>query len=302
MQKIRLFVRKHPVVSVFIGLAILALIGLIIVLIILVNQPKTTPEDPPIEQAVAQPVTPEPTPSQPSSPTSGLSVKMPNHYGSSNCTTAWGPLMLINPNFTVDTNFIAQRQGELINLTTQYGIREGNSGNGVPLMDKEAAEHLNDMLQAYQTAYPGHTMTTRSCFRARGTTCGRLCVATGGSDHHSGYTCDLVDDAYGDTLDPDLLGQHPDWQWLFNNSYKFGFIDRFPEEWAGGSLSEPANIDANGSTGLIETWHYRYVGVDAATEIATGKYNNGRYDSLEHYLKSADVITNLVDMAATCQN
>lgn len=301
MQKIRSFVRKHPVISIFIGLAILVIIGTIIFLIILANQPKTAPEESVSEMTeITKPI--ETTPVQKPGPTAGLSVKMPNHYGSSNCTVAWGPLMLINPNFTVDTNFIAQRQGELINLTTQYGIREGNSGNGAPLMDKEAAEHLNEMIQAYQAENPGHTMTTRSCFRARGTTCGRLCVATGGSDHHSGYTCDLVDDAYGDTLDPDLLGQHPDWQWLYKNSYRFGFVDRFPEEWAGGPLSEPANIDANGSTGLIETWHYRYVGIDAATEIATGKYNNGRYDSLEHYLKSAGVITNLVDMTATCQN
>ena len=32
-------------------------------------------------------------------------------------------------------------------------------------------------------------------------------------------------------------------------------------------MSAPANVDASGSTGLFETWHYRYVGVAAATEI-----------------------------------
>lgn len=285
-------------VYICMGLAFISVVVLIIVLIVLANQPKNTPVEEPV---VAEPTSVEEAP-KPAGPTAGLSVSMPNRYGSSNCTTAWGPLMLVNPNFPVDTNFIAQRQEELINLAATYGIQEGNSGNGAPLLDEEAAGHLNEMVQAYQNAYPGHTLTTRSCFRARGTTCGRLCVATGGSDHHSGYTCDLVDDAYGDTLDPELLGQHPDWQWLHDNSYKFGFIDRFPAEWAGGPMSEPANIDANGSTGLWEAWHYRYVGIDAATEIASGKYNNGNYDSLEHYLKFAGVITNLIDMSATCQN
>ena len=61
-------------------------------------------------------------------------------------------------------------------------------------------------------------------------------------------------------------------------------------------MTEPANIDANGTTGLFETWHYRYVGVQVATEIANGKYNGGKYDSLEHYLKSINKVTNLLDM------
>ena len=58
-------------------------------------------------------------------------------------------------------------------------------------------------------------------------------------------------------------------------------------------MSEPLNVDENGSTGLFETWHYRYVGITAATEIATGKYNSGEYDSLEHYLKARGLVKNL---------
>lgn len=213
-----------------------------------------------------------------------------------NCTASWGKLSLINPNFTVDEDFIANRRAELINITDFYGIREGNPGNGEPLLDAEAAVYLNEMLKAYTEAYEGHEITTRSCFRSVGTDCGRLCVATGGSDHHSGYTCDLIDDSYTDSLDTELLPEHYEWQWLHENSYKFGFIDRFPEAWAGGSMDEPANINAEGTTGLYETWHYRYVGVDAATEIATGKYNNGEYDSLEHYLLSKGFLLDLLDL------
>ncbi len=78
------------------------------------------------------------------------------------------------------------------------------------------------------------------------------------------------------------------------NSYKYGFIDRYPEEWAGGSMTQPLNVDENGSTGYYETWHYRYVGNPAATEIATGKYNDGKYDSLEHYLKASGRLKNLI--------
>ena len=212
---------------------------------------------------------------------------------SNNCTIKYGALMLINPNFTVENNFIAARRGELVSLATKYGIVEGNAYNGDNLLDAEAAEHINEMLRAYTAAYPGHAMETRSCFRAVGTKCGRLCAATGASDHHTGLTCDLVDPAYGDSLDTSTYNAHPDWQWLKANSYKYGFIDRFPEAWAGGSMSEPLNVDENGTTGLFETWHYRYVGVPVATEIATGKYNNGAYDSLEHYLLARGMVKDL---------
>ena len=184
---------------------------------------------------------------------------------SSNCTVKFGSLMLINPNFTVENEFIAARRGELISLSANYGIREHNAGNGDNLLDTEAAGKINEMIKAYEAENPGHTMETLSCFRSVGTSCGRLCAATGTSDHHTGLTCDLVDPVYGDSLDTSTYNSHPDWQWLKANSYKYGFIDRFPEAWAGGSMDEPLNVDSNGTTGLFETWHYRYVGIPAAT-------------------------------------
>lgn len=210
-----------------------------------------------------------------------------------NCTTSAGNLMLINPNFRVGQDFIGARKRELISVSQTYGIPEYRASNGDNLMMPEAAAHLAEMVAAYVAANPGHEMGTRSCFRERGTTCGRLCAATGTSDHHTGLTCDLVDNAYGSELDTDQYNNHKEWQWLRENSYKYGFIDRFPEAWAGGPMSQPLNVDENGTTGLFETWHYRYVGVGPATEIATGKYNGGRYDSLEHYLKATGRVADL---------
>lgn len=214
---------------------------------------------------------------------------------SANPTIKYGRLMLINPNFTVEPEFIAARKSELISLKSTYGIIEMNAWNGDNLLDPEAAAHLNEMLAEYTMANPGHSIQTVSCFREVGTNCGRLCAATGTSDHHTGLTCDLIDPVYGTSLDTDDYEKHVEWQWLRENSYKYGFIDRFPEAWAGGPMSEPANVDETGSTGLFETWHYRYVGVYAATEIATGVYNNGNYDSLEHYLLMRGLVPNLLN-------
>lgn len=219
---------------------------------------------------------------------------------SANCTTNFGNLMLINPNFVVDTNFIQARRQQLISVSQTYGIPEYHpAGNGDNLMIPEAAEQLSQMIAAYRAEYPGHEIGTYSCFRERGTQCGRLCAATGASDHHTGLTCDLIDLTYGSILDTDDYDNHIEWQWLRENSYKYGFIDRFPESWAGGSMAEPLNVDENGTTGLYETWHYRYVGVAAATEIANGRYNNGQYDSLEHYLKMSGLVVDL--RAGLCQ-
>ena len=212
---------------------------------------------------------------------------------SNNCTVRLGGLMLINPNFTVEDSFIAERRSELVSISNLYGIKEGVAGNGDNLLDADAATHINEMVKAYESEYPGHTLETRSCFRSQGTKCGRLCAATGTSDHHTGLTCDLIDPVYGTSLDTSTYPQHIDWQWLRANSYKYGFIDRFPETWAGGSMDEPLNVDGEGTTGLFETWHFRYVGVKAATEIASGKYNKGQYDSLEHYLKSRNLVSDL---------
>ncbi len=255
------------------------------------------PESESSEEETEEPIAKDEEPEE-AKPTGPVYSPMTN-VASSNCTIKYGNLMLINPNFHVEQEYITNRKVELISLSYNYGIEEGNPYNGDNLMDATAAAHMYEMVNAYKAEYPGHVIETRSCYRVRGTTCGRLCLPTGQTDHHTGLTCDLIDPAYGTSLDTSLYNQHVEWQWLKANSYKYGFIDRFPLAWAGGSMSEPMNVNADGSTGLYETWHYRYVGVEAATEIATGKYNNGQYDSLEHYLKATGLVTDLVK--ATCK-
>ena len=56
------------------------------------------------------------------------------------------------------------------------------------------------------------------------------------------------------------------YKWLLNNSYKYGFILRYPD-------------GKNKLTGYnFESWHYRYVGVELAEKV----YNSGlTYD--EYY-------------------
>lgn len=70
----------------------------------------------------------------------------------------------------------------------------------------------------------------------------------GTSEHQLGLSVDINADGIRSTGD-DV------YEWLHENSYKYGFIYRYPE-------------NKTDITGVInEPWHYRYVGTDAAAKI-----------------------------------
>ena len=75
----------------------------------------------------------------------------------------------------------------------------------------------------------------------------------GTSEHESGLAADLIDESYP-YLD-ELQEQTPTQKWLMANSWRYGFILRYPN----GTTEQ---------TGIIyEPWHYRYVGKEYAREI-----------------------------------
>ena len=87
----------------------------------------------------------------------------------------------------------------------------------------------------------------------------------GTSEHQTGLALDIVDAGYQE-LD-EAQENTPVQQWLMRNSWRYGFILRYP--------TGKSNI-----TGIIyEPWHYRYVGCDAARAI----YESGL--CLEEYLE-----------------
>lgn len=76
----------------------------------------------------------------------------------------------------------------------------------------------------------------------------------GSSEHQCGLSVDLTSQSvmngeYG------TFGETPDYNWIEQNAYKYGFILRFPENTG----------DRTGATN--EPWHFRYVGKEAAKEI-----------------------------------
>ena len=75
----------------------------------------------------------------------------------------------------------------------------------------------------------------------------------GSSEHQIGLAIDIISDNYSN-LD-EGFGNTPAGKWLHDNSYKYGFILRYPE-----GKEKITSIE-------YEPWHFRYVGVDAATII-----------------------------------
>ena len=71
----------------------------------------------------------------------------------------------------------------------------------------------------------------------------------GHSEHQTGLACDIRSSVLNDNL------TDHDYQWMLDNSYKYGFIVRYPK---GGSEI----------TGYVEEpWHIRYIGVEHATKV-----------------------------------
>lgn len=76
----------------------------------------------------------------------------------------------------------------------------------------------------------------------------------GSSEHETGLAIDVAD-----YKNPINFGEQESFNWMVNNSYKYGYILRYP-------------LGKENITGYdYEAWHYRYLGVDLATKV----YNEG---------------------------
>ena len=143
-------------------------------------------------------------------------------------------------------------------------VREANPA----VLRKEAADAVVAMFAQF-TAETGLEMQNQSAYRSYSTQvrvyngwvnslgqagADKTSARPGHSEHQTGLALDIssvpavcaLDQCFADT---------PAGQWLAANAYKWGFILRYPN-----------GMDA--ITGYeFEPWHYRYVGVDLATEM-----------------------------------
>ena len=154
-----------------------------------------------------------------------------------------------------------------------------SDSNPDPRLRKEAAEALEKM--AEDASKEGYTLAINSAYRSYEdqkavydeyfamydpVTAASLVAVPGYSEHQLGLSVDLtckdvIDGVYG------VFGDSPDYDWTIAHAHEYGFILRYPEDKT--AITGTAN----------EPWHYRYVGVEAATDI----YENGW--TLEDYIQ-----------------
>ena len=74
----------------------------------------------------------------------------------------------------------------------------------------------------------------------------------GFSEHQTGYVLDIFEK---NSSNKETFHTSEAYQWLKDNSYKYGFILRYPQD----------KEDITGYS--FESWHYRYIGIEGATYI-----------------------------------
>ncbi len=90
----------------------------------------------------------------------------------------------------------------------------------------------------------------------------RIVAPPGTSEHQTGLACDITDRYY--ELKDSSLENTALYQWMSQHCHEYGFIVRYPKDKSGMTTADAAES----VTGIIyEPWHFRYVGVEAATYI-----------------------------------
>lgn len=163
-------------------------------------------------------------------------------------------------------------------VTYIEGVLVANKSYGLPSsygsgLTSETSNAFNEMKNA--AANQGLTLNIISGFRSYShqnnlynnyvakdgkAAADRYSARPGHSEHQTGMAVD-INSLYSSFENTE------EGKWLKDNSYKYGFILRYPK-------------DGEGITGyMYEPWHFRYVGVDLATKL----YNNGSWITLEEY-------------------
>lgn len=183
-------------------------------------------------------------------------------------------LVLINEEYPLDTSYVP----ELEELESDKSVDKRIADDAKQMISEAGAEGLNFYIcsayRSYEKQREVFDQTMQewiyqgySPLNAYEETKKSVAVP-GTSEHASGLALDITSAQYRE-LD-EKQAETAESKWLAQNSWKYGFILRYPPE--------KASV-----TGIIyEPWHYRYVGKEAAKEITE------RGITLEEYLVKMD--------------
>lgn len=171
------------------------------------------------------------------------------HFGVES-TKFRGEILLVNADHPLDPDYVPE---ELVNLYEQrHSFRLASSEIFLTRECYEAAEKMFAAAEADNVNGFIITSGYRNYERQKEiyaeSEAGKA-QEPGASEHQTGLAFDVT------TETSVGFENTPQYAWLSANAHKYGFIQRYP----------PNKSDETGIT--YEPWHYRYVGVEAATRI-----------------------------------
>ena len=166
----------------------------------------------------------------------------------------YDPLMIVNKYHSVTSDY---DPGELTTLSLDYS-RDGDAKLVPEVADafiKMADEAKKDgLILKARSAYRSY-QDQQNLWNSYSKTYSKerlyaLVAKPGFSEHQTGLALDIMS-----SNGQKLFITTKEYLWLKDNCYKYGFIHRYPD-----GKSDITGYD-------IESWHYRYVGVEAATKM-----------------------------------
>ena len=172
-------------------------------------------------------------------------------------------LMLVNKYNYLEESYVPENVEA---ISPRYAYDE----NSAP---KEVQEKYQEMFYAAENAgmdlvisssyrsYNDQKETYEYYERIKGDEVKQYALLPGYSEHQTGLAFDILTT----TSQTDDFEKTEEYKWLLDNSYKYRFILRYPKE-----KENITKID-------YESWHFRYVGVEAATIIHNEKISFEEY-------------------------
>ena len=165
-------------------------------------------------------------------------------------------LMLVNKYYHLSEDYVPS---DLVDISNQYYYGENHRIRSVvydafiDMWNQAQKDGIYLIINSSYRTYAEQQQVYDSYKDSRGTTyADSIAARPGYSEHQTGLAIDIFSTEY--TTTANFKGS-PAHEWLVNNAYQYGFIQRYEE-------------DTEDLTGFSEeAWHWRYVGVEVATYL-----------------------------------
>ena len=165
-----------------------------------------------------------------------------------------GNLILVNKFHKLNKDYTPD---DLVDVSIQYGygtnkLRKEVYESFLSMWNDAKAQNLSLIITSAYRDYDYQQSLWNNYAASKGDKwADNVAARAGYSEHQTGLAIDIV--TYGSNMDN--FENTDEFKWLYENSYKYGFILRYPK-------------DKEKITGYsYESWHYRYVGKEVAKKI-----------------------------------